>query len=168
MTTLGNFIGNDLEENFASFDITEVQEVLQHLADSDPIDLAHAEQLQQKTLRAADLLIEYLGKLTKTIGYYEGRVNSVKNKASLDYQAKEGKTTTDMKIWAGNCAPEVEEIQNKLSRAKASKLVLEKKYDVVIKSHHYAKDLAMGMRKGVLGYHNSTASSNEDIPEGYR
>jgi hypothetical protein len=167
MTTLGEFIGSDLEENFASFDITEVQQVLANLADGDPIDLAHAEQLQQQTLRAADLLIEYLGKLTKSIGYYETRVNSVKNKASLDYQAKEGKTTTDMKIWAGNCAPEVEEIQIKLARAKASKLVLEKKYDVVIKSHHYYKELTMGMRRGVLGYNNST-SSNEDIPEGYR
>lgn len=151
--TVGDLLGDLLEEEFFKFDLTEVQGILTKLAVEDPIDLSHAEMLQQQCLRAADILSEYIGKVVKTVGYLEARVNSVKNKVSLEYTAPDGsRTTTDMKIWAGNASPEAEAIQIKLANAKASKAVLEKKYDIIIKSHHSYKDIATGLRKTILGY----------------
>lgn len=162
---LGDFIGNQLEEDFSQFDLTEIQNVLRYLENTDPVDLAHAEMLQQKALRGADVLTEYLGKIVKTVSYLEGRLNSVKNKVALGYQNPDGgKTTTDMKIWASNCSPEADDIQIKLSKAKASKMVLEKKYDILIKTHHHYKEIAAGMKKTILGY---TPISAEKIPEGW-
>ena len=162
---LKDLVGDDLVEEFSQFDLTEIQNVLKYLENENPIDLAHAEMLQQKALRGADILTEYLGKLVKTVSYFEGKLNSVKNKVSLEYQNPDGgKTTTDMKIWAANCSPEVDDIQVKLSKAKASKMVLEKKYDILIKVHHFYKEIATGMKKTILGY---TPPAAEKIPEGW-
>lgn len=165
MVTLGSMIGTNSEEEFVNFDLTEIQEVLQALANTKPIDIAHAEVLQQKSLRGADILTEYLGKIIKTIGYLESKVSSTKNRVSLEYNASEGKTTADMKKWAGECSPEVEELQVKLAKAKASKLVLEKKYDLLIRGHHFWKDLTTGMRKSILGYSIPTTDSPPETGE---
>jgi len=162
---LGDFLGFDLEENFMNFDLTEIQQVLEKLQDTEAIDLAHAELLQQQALRGADIITEYLGKVVKTVGYLEAKVNSTKNKVSLDYQAPDGaRTTADMKKWAGESSTEVENVQIKLAKAKASKIVLEKKYDILIRSHHHYKDIAAGLRRSILGY---VPISREKIPEGY-
>lgn len=164
---LGDFLGNELEEDFANFDLTEIQHVLERLQDTDAIDLAHAELLQQQALRGADVITEYLGKIVKTVGYLETKVNSTKNSVSLAYQAPDGaRTTADMKKWAGESAPEVEEVQIKLAKAKGSKLVLERKYEILVKSHHHFKDIASGLRKTILGYSLGTTTT-EKIPEGY-
>lgn len=164
---LADFLGNELEENFMDFDLTEIQQVLEGLQNVDAIDLSHAELLQQQALRGADIITEYLGKIVKTVGYLETKVNSAKNKASLKYQAPDGaKTTADMKKWAGESSPEVEEIQIKLAKAKGSKVVLEKKYDILIKSHHHWKDIANGLKKTILGYGANT-NLTDKIPEGY-
>jgi len=150
MVSLGNIIGNDLEENFSEFDLTEIQEVLEGLRQTEAIDLSHAESLQQQALRGADIISEYLGRIVKTIGYLEAQVNSKKNRAALNYKDPDGsRTTIEMKKWYGESAPEVEEIQIKLAKAKASKMVLEKKYDILIKSHHHWKEIAVGMRKTI-------------------
>jgi hypothetical protein len=162
--SLGQFLGTQLEEDFTQFDITDVQQVLLSLSDVNAIDLAHAELLQQQALRAADLLTEYLGKIVKTIGYLETKINTAKNKASLEYQAPEGRTTTDMRLWAGASAPEVETLSIKLSVAKGAKMALEKKYDILVKSHHHYKDIAQGLRKTILGY---SSLPSEKIPVGY-
>lgn len=160
---LGQLIGDSLEEEFSLFDLTEIQQVLSKLQNTDAIDLPHAELLQQLSLRGADILTEYLGKIVKTVGYLEAKVGSIKNKVALEYQAPDGsKTTADMRKMASECAPEVEDIQIRLAKAKASKVVLEKKYDLLIKSHHHHKDIATGLRKTVLGY-----SLPSNIPEGY-
>ena len=45
---LGDFLGSELEENFADFDLTEIQQVLVQLQSTDAIDLAHAELLQKQ------------------------------------------------------------------------------------------------------------------------
>lgn len=162
---LNDFVGADLEDNFLEFDLTEIQDILSTLKSTEVIDLAHAELLQLKSLRGADIISEYLGKIIKTIGTLEAKINTVRNKVSLDYKAPDGsRTTTDMRVWAGNSSPEVEEISIKLAKAKASKVVLEKKFDILIKHHHYCKDLAAGYRKTVLGY---SPISDEKIPEGY-
>ncbi len=164
---LGDFIGSKLEEDFLDFDLSEIQQVLKELQETSAIDLAHAELLQQQSLRGADVLSEYLGKIVKTIGYLEAKVNSTKNKVSLEYQAPEGsRTTADMKKWAGESSSEVEEIQIKLAKAKGSKLVLERKYEILIKSHHHYKDIAGGLRRTILGYSVGT-TTNEKVPEGY-
>lgn len=163
---LGDLIGDQLEEEFSDFDLTEIQQVLFKLQNTEAIDLAHAEMLQQQALRGADILTEYLGKIVKTVSYLESKVNSVKNKAALNYQDPSGnKTTSDMKKWFSESAPEVEEVQLRLARAKASKVMLEKKYDIIIKTHHHYKEIAVGLRRTILGYTPSTPQ--EKIPEGY-
>lgn len=161
---LGDFLGNELEEDFASFDLTEIQQVLVNLQSTDAIDLAHAELLQQQSLRGADILTEYLGKIVKTVGYLEAKVNRTKNAAALNYQEPNGnRTTSDMKKWFSESSPEVEEVQILLAKAKASKMVLERKYDILIKSHHHYKDIAQGLRKTILGF----SGSLEKVAEGY-
>lgn len=145
-------MGPGVEDNFDDFDITEIQEVLSVLRNTDPIDLAHAELVSQQCLRCADILSEYLGKLTKTLSYLESSYSAAKNQASLDYEAPAGRTTAEMKKWAGEVAPEVKAAAIKLAKAKGSKAALDKKYEILLKAHHHYKDIASGMRKTILNY----------------
>lgn len=162
---LGDLLGNDLEVDFESFDLYEIQQVLDSLKDITAIDLPHAELLQQQALRGADVLIEYQAKIVRTVGYLEAKVNSTKNKVSMEYQAPDGaRTTLDMKKWAGETSPEVEKVQIKLASAKGAKLYLDRKYEILVKAHHHFKDIAAGMRKTILGYSSGAA---EKTPEGY-
>lgn len=149
--TLKELIGEDLEEDFLSFDLSCIHEVLEQLNNTSAIDLQHCEYLQQLALRAADIVSDYLCKIVKTVSYLEFKLNSIKNKAALEYKDPDGnRTTLDMKKWYSECAPEVLEYQIKLSKAKASKLALDKKYDLLIKSHHHYKDMASGIRKSIV------------------
>lgn len=162
---LGDLLGSNLEEEFKNFDLTEIQDVLSQLQMTDAIDLAHAEHLQQKALRGADILAEYLAKIVKTVAYLESQVNSTKNRVSLDYVAPDGsRTTVDMKKWAGESSPEVEKVQIKLAEAKGAKMALERKYEILVKSHHHFKDISAGLRRTILGYSSGTS---EKTPEGY-
>jgi len=163
---LGDLLGTELEANYQDFDLTEIEKVLENLRDIDAIDLAHAELLQQQALRGADILIEYLAKIVKTVSYLESKVSSTKNKVSLEFQAPDGaRTTLDMKKWAAEVSPEVEAAQTKLASAKGSKLYLERKYEILIKAHHHFKDIAAGLRRTILGY--SQVAPQEAVPEGY-
>jgi hypothetical protein len=150
--TIKDIIGDSLDDVYQDFDMTEVQELVFKLQNSDIPDISHAEHLQQQALRCADILSEYIGKLVKIIHYLEAKVASAKNKASLDYKTSDGRTTMEMKKWAGEVAPEVEDLQIRLAKAKGSKAVLDKKYEIVIKSHHHYKEIAGGLRKTILGY----------------
>jgi hypothetical protein len=155
--TLGQILGGELVDNFEDFDLTQVQQTLAGLAADSAIDIAHAEMLQQKTLYAAELLIEYIAKLVKTVSFLETKLNSVKNKTSLEYKTVDGsRTTADMKKQAGEASPEVEKIGVLLAKAKGSKTLLERKYEILIKSHHYYKDIGIGMRKGIVSTNNNT------------
>jgi hypothetical protein len=166
MTTVADLIGSKVEEKFTEFDMTEVQNVLSKLSDIEPVDLAHAEMLQQQALRGADILSDYLGKIVKTVNYLESKINKVKNQVSLTYKDPEGgKVTSEMRKWAGESSPEVEELSIKLAEAKAAKVTLEKKYDVLIRTHHQYKDIAAGFRRTILGYNNNP---QEKIPEGWQ
>jgi hypothetical protein len=150
MTTLGDVVGLDLVEEFASWDFSEIQKVLQVLQLEQAIDLAHAELLQQKSLRGADLAAEYLAKIVKSVSYLESKLNVVKNKASLEYSPKDvSKVTADMRKQYGESSPETELWAEKLARARGAKSVLEKKFDLLIKSHYYYKELAMGFKKSI-------------------
>lgn len=157
---LGDVLGSNLEEDFKNFDLTEIQSVLEQLRDVDAIDLAHAELLQQKSLRGADILADYLAKMVKTVAYLESKVNSTKNKVSLDYVSPDGaRTTVDMKKWAGESSPEVEAVLVKLAEAKGAKMALDRKYEILIKAHHHFKDIAGGLRKTILGYSSGTGNA---------
>jgi hypothetical protein len=157
-----DILGKDLECKFRDFDITEIQKVLSKLASTEVIDIAHAEMLQIKALHGADLLSEYLGKIVKTVSYLETKLSSAKNKAALEYKSEEGKTTADMKKYAAEANPLVEELGVKLAEAKGTKVFLEKKYDLLIKSHHYYKEIASGLRQTILGRVNP-----KTIPDGW-
>lgn len=157
---LGDVLGSNLEEDFKNFDLTEIQAVLEQLREADAIDLAHAELLQQQSLRGADILADYLAKMVKTVAYLESKVNSTKNKMSLDYVSPDGaRTTVDMKKWAGESSPEVEAVQIKLAEAKGAKMALDRKYEILIKAHHHFKDIAGGLRKTILGYSSGTGNA---------
>jgi hypothetical protein len=163
-----DLIGTGFDTDVSLFDMTEIQSVLYTLQNESPIDLAHAEMLQQKALRGADILSEYLGEIVRVLSFLESKVNSTKNKVSLEYKTPDGsKATLDMKKWAAEVSPEVEAILLKLASIKGVKAVLDKKYDILIKSHHHYKDIATGMRRTVLGYTVGVGSKRDDIPEGY-
>jgi len=146
---LSSLIGSNFEENFLDFDLTEIQTVLADLKNENPIDLAHAESMQQKTLRGADVCAEFLGKLQKTTSYLETKINTLKNKIAMEYEPKDStvKVTMDMRKFAAESHPDVEDLQVRLAKAKGSKLVLEKKYELLIKQHHFLKEISMGLRK---------------------
>lgn len=147
------YLSSIISNNGEDFDITEIQEILKELANVEPIDLAHAELLQQRALRGADICSELLGKTVKNVGVFESKINSTKNKVSLEYNAPDGsRTTVDMKKWAGESSKEVEEIQIKLAEEKGKKSVLEKKFDLLIRTHFHYKEIAAGLRRTVLGY----------------
>ena len=157
---LGDLLGSNPEEDFRNFDLTEVQLVLEQLRETDAIDLTHAEYLQQQALRGADILVEYMAKMIKTIGYLESKLNSTKNKVSLEYAAPDGvRTTVDMKKWAAECSPEVSAAAEKLADAKGGKMALERKFDIIVKAHHHYKDIATGLRKTILGYSSGTGNA---------
>ena len=106
--TLSDLINGDkFDDEFLKFDLTEIQSVLSQLKSEEAIDIAHAEHIQRKALRGADIVAEYLGILVKMTSYYETKINSVKNKASLNYTAAEGRTTAEMKKWAGESSPDI-------------------------------------------------------------
>ena len=149
---ISDIIGESFEDDFYSFDMTEVQDLVSHLQNDDAIDLPHAEVLQQKALRCADILSEYIGKVVKAVSYYDAKITSTKNGAALNYTNSGGKTTMDMRRYAGESDPEVERLNLALAKVKGTKAVLDKKYEIVIKSHHHYKDIAAGLRKTVLGY----------------
>jgi len=147
-TKLSTILGNDFEENFLDFDLEEIQNILAQLKNEAPIDLAHAELMQLQTLRAADVCAEFLGKLQKTTSYLESKANSVKNKAAMNFESKDGsRVTADMRKFASESDPEVEDLLSRLAKAKGSKVLLEKKYEILIKQHHFLKEIAVGLKK---------------------
>src|ERR1700683_5243350 len=150
MTTLGDMLGQSLEEDFATFDLTEINAVLSNLRNTNAIDIAHAEQLQQQALRGADILSEYIGKLVKTVSHLEGKMSSTKNRAALEYKPEGGKATADMRRNAGEASPEVQDCNHRLARAKGAREMMVRKYDILIKSHHAYKELTASMRKGIV------------------
>lgn len=153
--TLGKIIGEDFSDDFEKFDLTIIQEVLTSLSNENPIDLAHSEMLQQKALYAAELMVEYIAKLVKMVNFYESRINTVKNKTALNYKVEDGRTTADMKKQAGEASPEVEALGLQLSKAKGAKVLLERKYEILIKLHHHFKDISNAQKKGIVS--NSSA-----------
>lgn len=152
--TVADLIGDSIEESFLDFDLTEVQKVVSKLQSEDVPTLAQAESLQQEALRAADVLSGHLAKLHKTIHYLTAKTSSIKNKISLNYDLPFGTRGQGLELrkMAGEASDEVMELEIKLAKSKGAKTVLEKKYEIIIKSHHHYKDIAGGLRKTIQGY----------------
>lgn len=151
MTTVKDIIGSNNEEDLVNFDITEIQAILSNLRDDQPVDIAHAEKLCQETLRCADLLSELLAKTLKTTSHLENKLNVARNKALVNFTS-DTKVTADLRKAAAESDPEVETLADKLAVAKGVKVALEKKYEILIKSHHHWKDIAGGIRKSIVGF----------------
>jgi hypothetical protein len=159
--TISSLLGNDLDEAILDFDLSEVQEVVSLLQSEDTPTIVQAERMQQKALRAADILSEILGKIHKTIHYLDAKCSSVKNKESLNYTAPEGvRISIELRKMAGESSDELLELETSLAKAKGAKALLEKKYEIIIKSHHYYKDIASGLRLTVQGRYGG--SGNDD------
>jgi hypothetical protein len=159
--TVGSLLGNDLDEAVLDFDLSEVQEVVSLLQSEDTPTIVEAERMQQKALRAADVLSEMLGKVHKTIHYLDAKCSSVKNRESLNYSPPDGvRVSIELRKMAGESSDELIALETSLSRAKGAKALLEKKYEIIIKSHHYYKDIANGLKLTVQGRYNSSNDAN--------
>lgn len=151
--TVRELIGTEDFEEFLDFDMSEVQAIVKRLQSEDVLTLAEAERLQQESLRAADVLSEHLAKVHKTIHFLDSKVSSIKNKVALDYEPPAGtRISIELRKMAGESNDEVSAMEIKLSQAKGAKTLLEKKYDIIIKTHHHYKDIAGGLRKTVQAY----------------
>jgi DNA polymerase III epsilon subunit-like protein len=164
--TLGQLMGSQNIEPFEEFDLTEVQKVLKSLRDNEAFDIAHAEFLQHRALYAAEILIDMIAKLIKTSGFIESRVNTVKNRAALEYKCEDDKVrvTAEMRKQAGESHPEVEQLGLLLAKTKGAKSALEKKYDVLIKMHYYFKELAQGQKQSVITGTSKSIPTERDNP----
>lgn len=161
--TVEDLIGDGLEDTFLKFNVTEIQDILAKLQNTNVPDLAHAEYLQQQALRCADVLSEYLGKLVKTIHYLEAKVSRTKAKAALNYTPDAGvRISIELRKMASEDSQEVEDVQIKLAKAKGSKVALDRKYDIIIKAHHHYKDIASGLRKSIVGYSVPVVDPDKD------
>ena len=159
---LKDILGENFDDEFMNFDLTEVQNILSELQDTNAIDLAHAEMLQQQALRCADILSEYLSRVVKVVSYLESKLNSVKNKAALNYKPEDGaRVTADMRKFASEIAPEVEAVSAAIAKARGSKVLLEKKYDILIKSHHHYKEISSGIRQTLYSSSNTPTKKDE-------
>lgn len=145
---LSNILGTNQEEDFENFDLKEIQEILLELRNTEPFDLAHGELMQQRALRGADVCSEFIGKLQKTISYLETKASSAKNRAALDYKGKENeKVTMDMRKFVAESDSAVEDYLLKLAKAKGAKALLDKKYELLLKQHHFVKEICIGFKK---------------------
>lgn len=148
--TLGQLIGDKEVEEFESFDLTEVQKVLKTLGNEQGFDLAHSEYLQQRSLYGAELLIDFIAKLVKTTSYLENKINAVKNRVALEYKPTEGKATADMRKNAAECSPEAEKLSLQLAKTKAARISIEKKYELLLKTFYFYKELSATQRGSII------------------
>lgn len=164
MTTIREMLGDDSDaESILSFDLAPIQDALVDLSDTQATDIAHAEFLQKRCLFAADSLCEYIGRLVKLISYLDNKINSTRNRSALNYKTPDGtKVTADMRLFASKSA-DVDDLENILSKAKGAKVLLDRKYEILIKAHHFYKEVASGY-KGVMKSTNATSyiESNSD------
>jgi hypothetical protein len=148
-----DIVGDTLDDAIFEFDLTEVQNVVSKLQSEDVPTLAQAERLCQEALRGADILSEYLAKVHKIMNYLDAKVATTRNKIALDYVPPDGaRNSIELRKMAGEASQEVLDLEINLAKVKGAKTLLEKKYDIIIKSHHHYKDIATGLRKTINGY----------------
>ena len=166
--TLGQILGNDNVDAFEDFDMTEVQKVLKNLAVEEGFDIAHVEWLQQRCLYGVEILIDMSAKMVKTVSFLESRINSVKNKVALEYKHPDEKVrlTAEMRKAAAESSEEVEQLGILLARSKGAKLAVEKKMDLLLKSHYHFKELAANQKQGIISG-SSKATGHEKDSQSY-
>jgi hypothetical protein len=147
-TTINDIIGTcSLEEEFLHFDVSDVQFILDELNQTNIIDVAHAQYLQQKSLFAANRLCEHLSRLVKITTYLESNISKIRNKAALDYRPdNNAKVTSDLRVYASKSCSEADALESLLAKAKGAKVLLEKKYDLLLKSHYYFKEISSAFK----------------------
>lgn len=163
---LGDLLGNNDIEKFEDFDLTEVQNVLKSLSNEDPFDIAHCMWLQGRALCGAELLIDMSAKMIKTIGFLETKINSLKNKCALEYKGPgDGiRITAELRKNAGECDPKVEELSLLLAKSKGAKQAIDKKLDLILKTHYHYKELAANQQQGIIsGAPKAAMTSKEDF-----
>jgi hypothetical protein len=161
--TVNDYIDGDLDGAILNFSLVEVQEVINALQSEDTPTIVEAEKLQLMALRGADILSEIIGKLHKTIHYLDAKTASVKNKASLNFVPPAGvRDSIELRKIAGTASDELLDVEISLSKAKGAKALLEKKYEIIIKSHHYYKDVANGLKLTIQGRYSGSSWSNEE------
>ena len=147
MTTVRDIVGDcDLEEEFDTISLDEVNVVLDELNSCSIHDVAHAEYLQQKALACANYLANHLSRIVKIASFLESQISTQRNKTAAYYTRDDVKVTNDLRIFAAKACPEAAMLENKLSRVKGIKLLLEKKYDLLLKCHYYFKEIASSFK----------------------
>jgi len=149
VVTVKDLIGDKFDDEFETWDMSEIQQLVSELQNLDIFDIAHSEKMQLRALRCADLITGYLGKIVKLSSYYEAKANKVKYSVALDYKSTEGKTTQESRKWAGEASDELMEVEIKLAKIKGTKALLEKKFEIIIRMFHSIKDVASGLRKSL-------------------
>jgi hypothetical protein len=143
-----NIIGEDDVDDFLNFNLTSIQGVISKLSLDQAVDEANALMLQQYALLAADKILEFIAKTTKTAHNLEHQANQAYNLAALNFKPSDGsKPTMEMRKMAGEADPAVYTIQMRIGKAKGLKAALDRKYDVLIKAHHHFKDIVNSHRK---------------------
>jgi hypothetical protein len=145
------FKDNEPDEIFLDFDLTEIQELVKQLQNETVHDVAAADNLQRQALVCADLLAEYIAKLIKIISHLDVKESRIRNKVSLEFNKGEDGKAASMALrkLAGDASEEAEEVGYIIAKAKGTKALLEKKYDVIIKAHHFYKEISQSFRKNM-------------------
>lgn len=155
MATLGNILGQDLVENFSSWDLSEIEEVIAILSVGDAYNLSLAEHLQRQTLHGANILATYLAKMAKCISYLESHLMLLKSQVALQISGE--KITTAQRAEAVENDSKVQESLQTLLKTKGIKSLLEKKLEILLRANFHYKEVAQGLRRTVLGHHSVNA-----------
>ncbi len=142
-----DIIGDKMEEDFLEFDYTYIQETLNEVSNSATPNLAMAEYLQFKCLSAADVLIEYSGKLIKYSTYLDNKITSMRNRHAMEFYAANPKAAADIRAMSLKSCPDADELENTSAQLKGTRAIIEKKFDLLIKAHHHYKEVASRLNR---------------------
>lgn len=144
------FNDNDPETIFLEFDLTDIQDIVKELQNETVADLAAADNLQRRALVGADICSEHIAKLVKIITYLDVKESKIRNKTALEFKTDDGKSASvQLRKFAADASEEAEQVAYVIAKAKGTKTLLEKKYEVLIKAHHFYKEQAQTLRKTI-------------------
>lgn len=127
-------------------DVTDIQKFSDEIPEDGILDLANAEALGMKSLRAADHVGDLLGQITRFVAYKEGSV-SVRKAEAFELLEEEGvKVTVQQHRYGSN--KEYKKAVMALADARGVREWLQKKYDYLIRLHYHCRDLLRTYDKG--------------------
>jgi hypothetical protein len=145
---LKDMVNSSTDEQFLNFSLDDIQAILTSLQNTEVPDLAHAELMQQRALIGANMVCDFLAKVVKIVSSLDNKINSMRSTYAINYRIDGKVPAADVRTLALKSCPDVSDLEELLSNAKASKSFLERKYDILIKTHHHYKDIAAGLRTG--------------------